>query len=158
MNRDASPSRRCLATGARNALLSPMAREEIRAMTLRSTAETALNLSELVARTLWIMLVSDHVAQHHAAPSESDCEGYRLFAELCMGDAVDMIDQRIRDCTAQRGHALDPFLQEARSLKRFADEIVAREVTQSQQSVQDIRTRAITFMSHRGPGETRHRS
>jgi hypothetical protein len=155
MNRKSTEVNRKLVAGARNALLSPMAREEIRALTLRDDADSTLDLSALISRALWIMMVSDHVSVHNTAPSESDCEGYRLFAELCMGDAVDVIDQRVRDCAAQRGQSADPFLQEARSLKRFADEIVARETNQSRQGVDDIRKRAITFMSHpeRGLGD-----
>jgi hypothetical protein len=142
---------RRLAAGTRHALLSPMAREEVRALMIGEDADNTLDVSALIMRALWIMLVSDHVAQHNVVPSEPDCEGYRLFAELCMGDAVDAIDQRVRDCTAQRGQAADPFLQEARSLKRFADEISAREDAQLKQSIKEIRQRALTFTSFTGP-------
>jgi hypothetical protein len=152
MKRDHPARYRRLAAGARNALLTPMTREEIRALMISDNADSTLDLSALITRSLWIMLVSDHVAQHNAVPGEADCEGYRLLAELCMGDAVDAMDQRIRDCLAQRGQSADPFLQEARSLKRFADEIAARETDQSRQSVKEIRQRAITFMSHSGSG------
>ena len=86
------------------------------------TADRSLTFNMLITRTLWIMLVSDHTAQHRAIPSAEDCEGYRIFAELCTGDAVDHIDQRLRDSIAQRGQSVDPFLQEARALKRFAAE------------------------------------
>jgi hypothetical protein len=143
-------SARRLRNGPRHALLSPMVREELRALMVSDAADRSLTFTTLMTRTMWIMLVSDHTAQHQAIPSAEDCEGYRMFAELCIGDAVDHIDQRIRDSIAQRGQSADPFLQEARALKRFADEIAQREAGETQASIKQIQLRAETFLSRGG--------
>jgi hypothetical protein len=143
------PARR-LQNGSRHALLSPMVREELRALMVSDAADRSLTFTTLITRTLWIMLVSDHTAQHRSIPSAEDCEGYRMFAELCAGDALDHIDQRIRDSIAQHAQSADPFLQEARALKRFADEIAQRDVKETQTSVKQIQLRAETFLSRGG--------
>ncbi len=143
-------SARRLRNGTRHALLSPMVREELRALMVSDAADRSLTFTTLLMHTLWIMLVSDHTAQHRSIPSAEDCEGYRMFAELCVGDPVDHIDQRIRDSIAQRGQSTDPFLQEARALKRFADEIAKRDASETQTSVKKIQLRAETFLSRGG--------
>ncbi len=143
-------SARRLRNGTRHALLSPMVREELRALMVSDAADRSLTFTTLMTHTLWIMLVSDHTAQHRSIPSAEDCEGYRMFAELCAGDSVDHIDQRIRDSIAQRGQSSDPFLQEARALKCFADEIAKRDASETQTSVKNIQLRAETFLSRGG--------
>jgi hypothetical protein len=130
--------KRTFEMGVRNALLPPLACEEIRALALAAQAGHDTTFATLVTRTFWTLLISNHIARYRAAPSQEDCESYRLLAEFIVGDAISTVDKRVHDLIEKSDaneDALLPSATRARSVdrKRF---IRARGAAQS--SARDI--------------------
>jgi hypothetical protein len=131
--------------GVRHASLPPMVCEEIRVITLASQTGQPATFATLVTRTFWTLLVSNHIERYREAPSQDDCESYRLLAELIAGDSISSIDTRVHDLFEKSEANEDALLLEARTLLRFTQGLQRQEALREQRAVEALHRRAVHY-------------
>ncbi|MGL4231235.1 MAG: hypothetical protein ACRDAM_10380 [Casimicrobium sp.] len=134
--------KRKILAGIRHAPMPPLACTLVRDAARGTGQDAPLTLATLATRALWMMLVAEHVDRYREAPADEDCEAYQLLAEVAMGDAIDLIDERLRDAASKYAHVDDALLTEAREMKRYTDEIMQAEASRAKDAVADVRSRA----------------
>jgi hypothetical protein len=133
--------KRAMAVGIRHLPLSVMVRDELRTALSARDANAAETVANLLTRSLWAALISDHLDTYGAAPSREDCASYRLLAEYIAGDAIDSIDHKLAHCFTKTTDA-DPLLTEARALKRITDAMLSEEAARIDIAIDEMHASA----------------
>jgi hypothetical protein len=141
---------RAFAAGVRHAPLPPIACEEIRAIALAAQTGHTATFAMLVTRTFWTLLISNHIDRYREAPSQEDCESYRLLAEFIVGDAISNVDTRVHDLLEKSEANEDALLLEARTMLRFTQDLQRQEALREQRAVEQVRQRAERYARELG--------
>ncbi len=133
--------KRAMAAGIRHLPLSAMMREELRESLAARDSHRASTVANLLTRSLWAALISDHIDAYAVAPDRHDCASYRLLAEYIAGDAVDSIDHKLTHCFSKSAED-DPLLTEAHALKRVTDALMSEETARIDIAIDEMHASA----------------